>query len=97
MMITLLILLRTADVITTYLGITYYGSFVVESNPVVRNILETGGWGLFVLYNFLSVLLIAGILKLLPDKKAFLVTTPMWIFLGLNFVVVLSNLIFLVA
>jgi len=36
-------------------------------------------------------------LKLLPDKKAFLVRVPMWIFLGLNFLVVLSNLIFLVA
>ena len=96
-MITLLILLRTADVVTTYLGISYYGNFVVESNPIVRTLLETGGWGLFILYNLLSVLLIIGILRLLPDKKAFLVRTPMWIFLGLNFVVIISNLIFLVA
>ena len=96
-MITLLVLLRIADVVTTYLGITHYGGIEVESNPVVKLILESGGWWLFVLYNLMAVLLIIGILKLLPDKKAFLVRVPMWIFLGLNFLVVLSNLIFLVA
>ena len=97
MMITLLILLRTADVITTYLGITHYGGLEVESNPIVKVILASGGWLGFAIYNFLAVLLIIGILKLLPDKKAFLVRVPMWIFLGLNFLVVLSNLVFLIA
>jgi hypothetical protein len=63
----LFVLLRIADILTTYTLITHYGAY--ESNPLMDYLIK-GGWGYYLIFQAISTAIILLIMKRYQIKLA---------------------------